>query len=235
MPCASPCRPSHCEKTVNRATRFWTSTVGKKLVMAVSGIIMIGFLILHAAGNLQIFEGAPRLNGYSAFLHGPANELLWVVRVVLLVAVTAHIVAAYQLTMVDRAARPVPYAQRKLQAATIGSRTMRVGGVLLALFIVLHILHFTTLTLRPAPMVEGDVYDNAIASFRIWWVTAFYVIAMLALGLHLYHGAWSSARTLGFEQGHADVFRRPVAVALAVLLWAGFTIVPVAVFFHWVS
>ena len=220
---------------MNRATRFWRSTVGKKIVMALSGIIMIGFLILHAAGNLQLFESADRLNTYSAFLHGPANELLWVVRIVLLVAVIAHIVSAYQLTMLDRAARPVPYAQRKLQAATIGSRTMRVGGVLLALFIVLHILHFTTLTLQPAPMAGGDVYGNVIASFRIWWVTAFYVIAMIALGLHLYHGAWSSARTLGFEQGHSDPFRRPVAVTLALLIWAGFTIVPVAVFFHWVS
>jgi succinate dehydrogenase / fumarate reductase cytochrome b subunit len=220
---------------VNRATRFWRSTVGKKIVMAVSGIIMIGFLILHAAGNLQIFESSAKLNTYSAFLHGPANELLWVVRIVLFVAVIAHIVSAYQLTMLDRAARPVPYAQKKLQAATIGSRTMRVGGVLLALFIVLHILHFTTLTLQPAPMAAGDVYGNAIASFRIWWVTAFYVIAMIALGLHLYHGAWSSARTLGFEQGHSDPFHRPVAVTLAVLIWAGFTIVPVAVFFHWIS
>lgn len=220
---------------MNRALRFWRSTVGKKIVMAVTGIIMIGFLILHAAGNLQIFEGANRLNSYSAFLHGPANEALWLVRVVLFVAVIAHIVSAYQLTMLDRAARPVAYAQRKLQAATVGSRTMRVGGVLLALFIVLHILHFTTLTVQPAPMAEGDVYGNAVASFRLWWVTALYVIAMIALGLHLYHGAWSSARTLGFEQGHANPFHRPIAIALTVLIWAGFTIVPVAVYFHWVS
>ena len=220
---------------MNRASRFWRSTVGKKIVMAVSGLIMIGFLILHVAGNLQIFEGANKLNTYSAFLHGPANELLWVVRIVLIVAVAAHLVSAYQLTMLDRAARPVPYAQQKLQAATIGSRTMRVGGVLLLAFIVVHILHFTTLTVQPAPMVPGDVYGNAIASFRIWWVTAFYVIAMIALGLHLYHGAWSSARTLGFEQGNANPFRRPVALTLAVVLWAGFTIVPVAVYFRWVS
>lgn len=220
---------------MNRVLRFWRSTVGKKIVMAVTGLIMIGFLILHAAGNLQLFEGAERLNTYSAFLHGPANEALWLVRIVLLVSVILHIVSAYQLTMLDRAARPVPYAQRKLQAATIGSRTMRVGGVLLALFIVLHILHFTTLTVQPAPMTAGDVYGNAIASFRIWWVTAFYVIAMIALGLHLYHGAWSSARTLGFEQGNANPFHRPIAITLAVLIWAGFTIVPIAVYFHWVS
>ena len=203
--------------------------------MAVSGLIMVGFVILHMAGNLQIFEGANKLNTYSAFLHGPANELLWVVRVTLFVAVIAHIISAYQLTMLDRAARPVPYAKRELQAATIGSRTMRVGGVLLAIFILLHILHFTTLTLQPAPLVEGDVYGNAIASFRIWWVTLAYVIAMIFLGLHLYHGLWSSARTLGFERGRLDPFKRPVAIALAFVLWAGFTIVPVAVFFHLVQ
>ena len=203
--------------------------------MAVSGLIMVGFVILHMAGNLQIFEGAEKLNTYSAFLHGPANELLWVVRVTLFVAVIAHIISAYQLTILDRAARPVPYAKRELQAATIGSRTMRVGGVLLAIFILLHILHFTTLTLQPAPMIPGDVYANALASFRIWWVTLAYVIAMIFLGLHLYHGLWSSVRTLGFERGRLDPFKRPVAMALAFILWAGFTIVPVAVYFHLVQ
>ncbi len=200
--------------------------------MAVSGLIMVGFVILHMAGNLQLFEGSAKLNTYSAFLHGPANELLWIVRVVLLVAVVAHIVSAYQLTVLDRAARPVPYAKRELQAATIGSRTMRIGGVLLALFIVLHILHFTTLTLQPAPLVEGDVYANVVASFQLWWVMALYVVAMIFLGLHLYHGAWSSVRTLGFERGRLDPFKRPVAIALALIVWAGFTLVPVAVFFH---
>jgi len=203
--------------------------------MAVSGLFMVGFVILHMAGNLQIFEGAEKLNTYSAFLHGPANELLWVLRVLLLVAVIAHIVSAYQLTVLDRAARPVPYAKRELQAATIGSRTMRVGGVLLAIFIVLHVLHFTTLTLQPAPLVEGNVYSNAIASFQIWWVTLLYVIAMVFLGLHLYHGTWSSVRTLGFERGRLDPFKRPVAITLAIIVWAGFTLVPVAVYFHLVQ
>lgn len=220
---------------MSRTQSFFSSTVGKKIVMAVSGLIMVGFVILHMAGNLQIFEGANKLNTYSAFLHGPANELLWVLRVILLVSVIAHIVSAYQLTILDRAARPVPYEKRELQAATIASRTMRVGGVLLAIFIVLHVLHFTTLTLQPAPLVEGDVYANALASFHIWWVTLLYVIAMIFLGLHLYHGLWSSVRTLGFERGRLDPFKRPVAMALAIILWAGFTIVPVAVYFHLVQ
>ncbi|MBA2683185.1 MAG: succinate dehydrogenase cytochrome b subunit [Gemmatimonadaceae bacterium] len=211
---------------------FWSSTVGKKVVMAVSGLIMVGFVILHMAGNLQLIEGSAKLNTYSAFLHGPANELLWIVRVVLLLALVAHVVSAYQLTVLDRAARPVPYAKRDLQAATIGSRTMRIGGIVLALFIVLHILHFTTLTLQPAALTEGDVYGNVIASFQLWWVTAIYVVAMIFLGLHLYHGAWSSVRTLGFERGRLDPFKRPVAIALALVVWGGFTLVPVAVYFH---
>ncbi len=200
--------------------------------MAVSGLIMVGFVILHMAGNLQLIEGSAKLNTYSAFLHGPANELLWIVRVVLLLALVAHVVSAYQLTVLDRAARPVPYAKRDLQAATIGSRTMRIGGIVLALFIVLHILHFTTLTLQPAALTEGDVYGNVIASFQLWWVTAIYVVAMIFLGLHLYHGAWSSVRTLGFERGRLDPFKRPVAIALALVVWGGFTLVPVAVYFH---
>jgi succinate dehydrogenase / fumarate reductase, cytochrome b subunit len=218
-----------------RAPTFFASTVGKKIVMAVSGLIMVGYVILHMAGNLQIFEGAARLNTYSAFLHGPANEALWIIRVVLIVALIAHVVSAYQLTMIDRAARPVPYVKREMQVATVASRSMRIGGVLLLLFIVLHVLHFTTLTLQPVPLVEGDVYANVVASFRIWWVTLFYVIAMIALGFHLYHGAWSSVRTLGFERGRLDPFRRPVAIALAIIIWAGFTLVPVAVYFHLVS
>jgi succinate dehydrogenase / fumarate reductase, cytochrome b subunit len=218
-----------------RAPSFFASTVGKKIIMAVSGLIMVGFVILHMAGNLQLFEGANRLNTYSAFLHGPAGEALWVLRVILIVSLIAHVVSAYQLTVIDRAARPVPYVKREMQVATVASRTMRIGGVVLLIFIVLHILHFTTLTLQPAALAEGDVYGNVIASFRIWWVTLLYVIAMLALASHLYHGLWSSVRTLGIERGRLDPFRRPVAMALAIIVWAGFTIVPVAVYFHLVS
>jgi succinate dehydrogenase / fumarate reductase, cytochrome b subunit len=218
-----------------RAPNFLASTVGKKIVMAVSGLIMVGFVILHMAGNLQVFEGAGRLNTYSAFLHGPAGEALWILRAILIVALIAHVVSAYQLTAIDRAARPVSYVKRDYEVATIASRTMRIGGVVLLVFIVLHILHFTTLTLQPAPLAEGDVYANVIASFRIWWVTLIYVIAMIALAYHLYHGAWSSVRTLGFERGRLDPFKRPVAMALAIIVWAGFTIVPVAVYFHLVS
>ena len=215
---------------------FWDSSVGKKAVMAVTGLIGIAFVIGHMVGNLQVFQGAERLNAYGALLHGPLNELLWVARVVLLAAVVLHVTAAWQLTQRDRAARPVAYRSRAPQVSTLASRTMRWGGVLLLVFIVVHILHFTTGTIRPAgTFTPGDVYANVTGSFRIWWVTLFYVVAMAALGLHLYHGAWSSVRTLGAERPAKNLRSRPVAIVGAVVVAAGFVAVPVAVAFGWVK
>jgi succinate dehydrogenase / fumarate reductase cytochrome b subunit len=215
---------------------FWASSVGKKAVMAVTGLIGIGFVIGHMVGNLQAFQGAERLNAYGALLHGPLNELLWVLRVVLLAALVLHIVAAWQLTRRDRAARPVDYRTREPQVATLASRTMRWGGVLLLVFIVVHILHFTTGAIRPAgTFTPGDVYGNVTGSFRLWWVTLFYVAAMAALGLHLYHGAWSSVRTLGAERPARNLRYRPVAVVVAVVVAAGFALVPVAAWLGWVK
>jgi succinate dehydrogenase / fumarate reductase, cytochrome b subunit len=220
---------------MNRAQLFWRSTIGKKVVMGVTGLIMVAFVIAHMLGNLQIFIGPKKFNDYSALLHGPLNELLWIVRIVLLVSVVLHIVAAVQLTRLDRAARPTAYGRWEPQASTVASRTIRWGGLLLALFILFHILHLTTLTIQPAPEAHGDVYANVVGSFRIWWVVLFYVVAMIALGLHLYHGAWSSVRTLGLEQPRPNPLQRPVALAIAIIVWAGFTLVPVAVFLGWVS
>jgi len=204
--------------------------------MGVTGLIGIGFVLLHIAGNLQAFVGQAKLNAYSAMLHGPLNELLWVVRVVLIVAVILHVLMAYQLTMRSRAARPVPYQHREPQVSTLASRTMKWGGVLLLVFIVFHILHFTTETIDPSGsrgMIDlrgdKDVYGNIVASFRIWWVTAFYLIAMVFLGLHLYHGAWSSIRTLGYAKTAVNPLRRRLALAVAVIVWLGFTLVPLGV------
>lgn len=219
-----------------RLRALWDSSVGKKAVMAVTGLIGIAFVIGHMVGNLQVFQGAERLNAYGALLHGPLNELLWVVRAVLIAAVVLHVVAAWQLTQRDRAARPIEYRTRVPQVSTLASRTMRWGGVLLLVFIVLHILHFTTGTVRPTgSFTPGDVYGNVTGSFRIWWVTLFYVVAMVALGLHLYHGAWSSARTLGVEHPARDLGRRPVALLVAVVVAGGFALVPVAVYLGWVK
>ncbi len=215
---------------MNRALRFYQAAIGKKVVMGITGLIGIGFVVGHMAGNLLVFRGAEAMNAYARFLQG-TGELLWIVRLVLIGAVILHVIAAYQLTMQNRAARPVGYFERETQVATWASRTMRWGGALLLVFIVLHILHFTTGTLKPTgSFAEADVYANVVTSFRIWWVTLFYVVSMIALGLHLYHGAWSSVRSLGLAQPAKDPMNRSVALAIAVIVWLGFTAIPVAVF-----
>ncbi len=218
-----------------RFVQFYRSTIGKKIIMAGTGLIGIAFVIGHMAGNLQAFVGRDKLNAYGALLHGPLGELLWVVRIVLIIAVVLHVLMAYQLTMRARAARPVGYQKRHPQVSTWASRTMRWGGVLLLVFIVLHILHFTTGQVDPAHAYgvvaagHRDVYGNLVASFRIWWVSAFYMLAMIFLGLHLYHGAWSSVRTLGYAKSSPQPLHRRIALAVAGIVWLGFTVVPLGV------
>lgn len=215
---------------MGRLRGFYASTVGKKVVMGVTGLIGIGFVILHAAGNLLVFGGPEAINSYSHFLKS-AGELLWTLRIVLIVAVILHVVAAVQLTRQSRAARPIGYTKSEPQVATIASRTMRWGGVLLLVFIVLHILHFTTGTVRPAGVfTPDDVYVNIVSSFRIWWVTLLYVLAMVALGFHIVHGAWSSVRSIGASPPSPQPLQKRISVAIAIVVWAAFTIVPVAVF-----
>jgi len=204
--------------------------VGKKVVMGVTGIIGIAFVVLHSLGNLLIFQGSTALNAYSHFLKSSA-ELLWALRVTLIVALILHVIAAAQLTRQSRAARPTGYVKRESQVATVASRTMRWGGVLLLIFIVFHILHFTTGTIRPTgAFSHEDVYSNVVGSFRIWWVALFYVVAMIALGFHLFHGAWSSMRSLGVSPPSPRPLHRRLSLLIAILVWAAFTSVPVAVF-----
>jgi succinate dehydrogenase / fumarate reductase cytochrome b subunit len=217
----------------------YRSTIGKKAIMAVTGLILVGYVILHMAGNLQVFIGAAKLNAYAAFLQG-TTELLWLVRVVLFVALVLHVLMAWQLTQMKRRARPVGYAQRDPQVSTVASRTMRWGGVLLLVFIVFHVLHFTTGTVFPVASTpdalhpafdHADVYGNLVAAFRTPWVVAVYVVAMLFLLLHLFHGAWSSVRTLGLTKPSSQPLQRRVATVVAVVVWLGFSVVPLGVFF----
>jgi succinate dehydrogenase / fumarate reductase cytochrome b subunit len=212
---------------------FYRSTIGKKVIMGVTGLIGIGFLIIHMIGNLQAFVGADKLNAYGALLHGPLAELTWAVRAVLIVAVILHVLMAVQLTRRAAVARPIGYKKKEPQVATLASRTMLVGGLLLLVFIVVHILHFTTEQVDPGGWAgrtdaagRRDVYGNIVASFRIWWVVLFYVVAMVALGLHLFHGAWSSVRTLGYATASPHPLKRRIALVVAIIIWLGFTIVP---------
>ena len=202
--------------------------------MGATGLIMIAWVTVHMIGNLQVFAGPTKLNAYSSFLHNSIGELLWVARIILLLAVVLHIVAAWQLTRIDRAARNVAYARKVPQSATLASRSMRWGGVVIVLFIVFHLLHLTTGTIRPAPFIEGNIYSTLVGGFHVWWVVLIYVLAMIPLGAHIFHGAWASFRTLGLNHPSANPQRRPVALWVAIVVWAGFTVVPLAVFFGWV-
>ena len=195
--------------------------------MAVTGLVMIGFLIVHALGNLQVFSGRLKINEYSAALRrlGP---LLWIARAGLIVALVLHVIAAYQLTRRKQIARPVGYAAQDPQVSTVAARTIRWGGVLLLVFVVLHLLHLTFGTIHPA-FDHKDVYGNLVAGFQIWWVALLYVAAMVGLGLHLYHGTWSSIRTLGLTRPSGDPLKRRFAAVLAWVLYLGFSIVPIAV------
>ena len=220
------------------ALRLYRSTIGKKVIMAVTGIILVAFVVLHMLGNLQVFIGPEKMNTYSAFLKS-LGELLWLARLILLVALILHVTMAYQLAQRSRQARPIGYQRRDPQVSTVASRTMRWGGVLILVFVVFHILHFTTGTVfpwasRPDALYPAfshtDVYGNVIAAFRSPWVVTFYVVAMLFLLLHLFHGAWSSVRTLGLTKPSPRPLQRRISTALALLVWLGFTAIPVAVF-----
>jgi succinate dehydrogenase cytochrome b subunit len=219
---------------VQRIRQLWRSTLGKKVVMGVTGLVMVGFVIAHMLGNLQAFEGPEKFNAYGAMLHGPLREVVLALRVVLLVSVVLHIVAAYQLTMLDRAARPAGYARLRPQASTIASRTLRIGGVILLLFIPYHLLHFTTGDAHP-DFVPGDAYHNLVTGLASPWVAIFYLVAMLSLGLHLFHGAWAAFRTLGAGPDSPHPRHRPIALTVALVVWLGFTSLPLAVLAGWLK
>jgi succinate dehydrogenase / fumarate reductase cytochrome b subunit len=214
---------------MNRVLALWNTSVGKKAVMAVTGLLMVAYLITHVLANLLVFQGPEQINAYSRFLHGTGGAL-WAARLVLIAAVVLHIVAAVQLTGRRLAARPVGYAAgRQTEVSTFASRTIRWGGVLILVFLVYHILHFTLGTVH-ASFVEGDPYHNVAAGFTNPLVVLFYEIALASVGLHLYHGIWSSGRSLGVSQPSPRPIRRQLALALSVIVWAGFTVIPLAVY-----
>lgn len=214
---------------MNRLRLLWDSSVGKKVVMAVTGLIMVAYLITHVLANLLVFQGPNTINAYSAFLHGTGGAL-WAARLVLVAALVLHVIAAIQLAARSQEARPTGYVSgRQAQVSTFASRTIRWGGALILLFLVYHILHFTVGTAHP-DFVEGNPYHNVASGFHNPLVVFFYEIAMVAVGLHLYHGAWSSGRSLGVSPPSPYPLRRSMALVLATFIWLGFTIIPIAVY-----
>jgi succinate dehydrogenase / fumarate reductase, cytochrome b subunit len=208
---------------------FYRSTVGKKVVMAVTGLIGVGFVCGHMLGNLLIFKGPEALNAYGELLKS-SGPILWTVRTVLLVAIGLHVHAAYSLTMLNRAARPVGYDKHVKQSSTISATSLRVGGVVLLVFIVYHIMHFTTGTTHPA-FSPGDAYGNVVIGFSSAAVVAFYLLAMVSLALHLHHGIWSFFQTMGWNHPHLNPARRRLATLLAIVVALGFSTIPLAVAF----
>jgi succinate dehydrogenase / fumarate reductase cytochrome b subunit len=214
---------------MNRLWLLWDSSVGKKVIMAVTGLVMVAYLVTHMLANLLVFQGPANINAYSAFLHGTGGAL-WAARLVLLAALVFHVIAAVQLAARRFEARPVGYAGgRAPQVSTWASRTIRWGGVLILAFLIYHILHFTIGTAHPS-FAEGNPYHNVATGFRNLFVVILYVIAMAAVGLHLYHGLWSSGRSLGMSPPSPHPLRRTIALALALLIWLGFTAIPIAVY-----
>jgi succinate dehydrogenase / fumarate reductase cytochrome b subunit len=213
--------------TLARGVGFYRTTVGKKVVMAVTGIVLFGFVIGHMAGNLQFFLGRDVLNAYAERLHH-LGALLWVVRLTLLAAVALHIVAAVQLWSLQRTARPVGYAKLSAQGSTYASRTMYWSGPIIALFVVYHLLHLTTGTVHPE-YEYLNAYDNLVIGFSNPLVALFYVVAMILLGMHLYHGVWSMFQSLGLAHPRYTPRLKVSAKIFSIVIVLGFIIVPIAI------
>ncbi|WP_423203078.1 succinate dehydrogenase cytochrome b subunit [Krasilnikovia cinnamomea] len=229
-PNAAPARPA---KPVRRGAR---SSVALKLLMAVTGILLVLFLFAHMAGNLKIFVGAEAFDHYAHWLRTigtpllPEQWYLWIQRAGLTFAVLGHIVAATILARRARKARPVRYAHRPKVQGSYAARTMRWGGVIILLFVIYHILDLTTGDLNPV----GDSahpYANVVADFAPgrWYVTLFYTLAVVSIGFHLRHGIFSAARTLGQRTARGERRARAIALVLSVVLVAGYLSVPFAV------
>ncbi|HEX4725645.1 MAG TPA: succinate dehydrogenase cytochrome b subunit [Pseudonocardiaceae bacterium] len=223
-----------------RARAFWSTTIGKKTVMAVSGLVLVLFLLAHMLGNLKIFFGQGDFDGYAAWLRTIGEPVLhntwflWLQRAVLLVAVVAHVTAAIQLSIRDRRARPVHYTHRQRPQATFATSTMRWGGVVIALFVVWHVLDLTVGVVNP-DFEAGRPYHDVVVDFQVWWIDLIYIAAVAALGLHVNHGFWSAAQSLGVNRPTRERTIRAVGSTLAFAITAGFILVPVGVMTGWVS
>jgi succinate dehydrogenase / fumarate reductase cytochrome b subunit len=209
--------------------RFWQTTIGKKAVMAVTGVILFGFVVGHLLGNLQIFLGPEKLNHYAMTLRS-MPLLTWTVRTLLLVSVILHIWSSFQLWTLQREARPVKYIKKENLNSTYASRVMYWSGPIILAFVIYHLLHFTFGVVHPGgPFDVENVYDNVVYGFQFWPVSLFYIIAMVMLCYHLYHGLWSMFQSLGFSHPIYTPWLQRFAKIFAILIAAGNISIPAAV------
>jgi succinate dehydrogenase / fumarate reductase cytochrome b subunit len=210
---------------------FLGSSIGKKIVMAITGLVLVLFVIGHMVGNLQVYMGSEALNAYSEFLHHMLHGGgLWIARAVLLASAALHIWAAVSLTRMNAAARPVAYRQVKHEASTWASRYMRVTGFVLLFFIVFHLLNLTTGDIHPGgAFVKGQVYANLVSTFQVKWVAALYIVSMIALAGHLSHGIWSLMQTMGWNHPRYNALRKQLAWVVAAVVVVANISFPVAV------
>jgi len=219
---------------MRRVISLYRTSVGKKFYMAVSGVILIGFLVAHMVGNLKMFMGPEAFNHYAEFLREvgypilPHMAGLWMFRLVLLAAVGLHMLSALQVYLQSRNARGGKYTKEESIVFSYASRTMRWGGVIIITFVVYHILHFTTGSAHP-DFIQGDAYRNVVIGFQNPLVAGAYVVALVMATFHVYHGLWSAFQTVGANHPKYNPCRRPLALVLALLLLVGFLTVPVGV------
>lgn len=210
---------------MNRLVRLFGASVGRKLVAATTGFLLIAFLIGHLFGNLKVFQGPESLNAYAAFLQG--HPLVWVFRAGLLTVFVLHVWATLSLARENRAARPERYRVYRPQAATLVSRSMAVTGILIFVFVVYHLLHFTFGVVGPGGTAFAqaherlDVYAMVVQSFRNPLISGTYLVAMLVLGLHLLHGAASAFQTFGVRHESYDAFIKGACLVVTGLLALG--------------
>lgn len=208
---------------------LYRSTVGRKIAMAASGLLIVGWLFMHMVGNLLLFAGAEVLNAYGEFLQHGTHGAIWVMRAALLAALVIHVVSAVSLVRLGAKARPVGYqGGRAVQSSTAASRSMRYGGVVLLLYVVYHVMHFTIGNVH-SDFVRGDVYGNLVKAFQNPVLVVVYLTATLFLGLHLYHGVASGLQTLGFDHPRWNTYKRNFGGGLAVIIVVGFGVVPLAI------
>jgi succinate dehydrogenase / fumarate reductase cytochrome b subunit len=213
---------------------LYRSSVAKKAVMGLTGLVLFGWILAHMAGNLKIFLGPEEFNHYAEFLREmgtpliPETGVLWISRIILLVAVGLHIWSATSLTLTNRRARPEDYELRHGVQLDYAARTMRWSGYLIGVYVIYHLMHLTFGNVHP-DFVPGDAYDNVVRGFQVVPVALVYVVANVLLGFHLYHGLWSMFQSLGWNHPAYNAWRRHFAITFSIVVTAGFVSIPLAV------